>query len=49
MDTLDSVKVDAKGILLEMKRIGEAGPTRENAAKMIDKMHELKRVSDRLD
>lgn len=49
METLDGVKVDAKNTLLEMKRIGEGGPTRENAKMMLNKMHKLQSIVDRLD
>ena len=49
MDTLEDVKADARSILLEMKRIGDRGPSKENAEAMIDKMRELRVVANRLD
>ena len=49
METLDDVKADARNILLEMKGIGEDGPTVENAEMMLGKMQELQSVADRLD
>ena len=49
METLEDVKKDAKNILLEMKEIGDNGPTLENAKLMINKMDELQKIADRLD
>ena len=49
MDTLDNIKADARSILLEMKDIGESGPSVENAELMLSKMKELQSVADRLD
>ena len=49
METLDSIKSDAREILLRMKSIDEAGPSEENAKAMIDEMYNLQGVVDRID
>ena len=49
MENLDDVKADAKNILLEMKGIGERGPSKENAESMMNKMNDLKNIIVRLD
>lgn len=38
-----------KKTLQEMKKIGEGGPTRENAEMMPNKTHKLQSIADRLD
>lgn len=47
MSTLNDLKKDAKDILLEMKQIGNGGPTKENAQAILNKMGELQTVYDR--
>ena len=49
MEKLDDIKADAKDILLEMKDIGERGPSKENAESMMGKMNDLTDVINRLD
>ena len=49
MDTLEAIKADAREVLLDMKSIGEKGPSEENARLMLDKMKDLQDVADRID
>ena len=49
METLENIKADAIVILSDMQRIGEKGPTRENAKEMQDRMKDLQAIVERLD
>ena len=49
METLVDIKKDGRSILLEMKAIGDRGPTKENAIEMQKKMMELQKLIPRLD